>query len=98
MNKSFVYVMIGLVIGLFLGITSYYSLPDKATAVTRMEGSGLVRRERPATDPPPRPSAAPRLSDAPRLSEEISIPTSGLWWKVLLGAAVLCAAGYGEQV
>ena len=32
MNKSFTYVMAGLVIGVVLGLASYYSIPDKATA------------------------------------------------------------------
>jgi Na+/H+-dicarboxylate symporter len=33
MNKNFLYVMIGLVLGVALGVASYYSFPDKATAV-----------------------------------------------------------------
>src|SRR5712672_289018 len=32
MNRNFIYVMAGLVLGVVLGLTSYYSLPDKATA------------------------------------------------------------------
>lgn len=32
MNRNFVYVMAGLVVGIALGIASYYSFPDKATA------------------------------------------------------------------
>ncbi len=33
MNKNFLYVMIGLVLGVLLGVASYYSFPDRATAV-----------------------------------------------------------------
>ena len=33
MNKNFLYVMVGLLLGVVVGIASYYSLPDKATAV-----------------------------------------------------------------
>ena len=33
MNKNFLYVMVGLLLGVAVGIASYYSLPDKATAV-----------------------------------------------------------------
>src|SRR5215469_17886444 len=32
MNRNFLYVMVGLVVGIVLGIASYYSLPDKGTA------------------------------------------------------------------
>ncbi len=32
MNRNFLYVMIGLVLGIVLGVFSYYSFPDKATA------------------------------------------------------------------
>jgi len=32
MNRNFLYVMAGLVIGIVLGVASYYSLPDRATA------------------------------------------------------------------
>src|ERR1700742_273125 len=32
MNRNFIYVMAGLVLGVVLGVTSYYSLPDPATA------------------------------------------------------------------
>jgi len=32
MNKNFLYVMAGLVLGIVLGVASYYSFPDKATA------------------------------------------------------------------
>src|SRR5258707_1284549 len=32
MNRNFIYVMAGLVLGVVLGLTSYYSLPDAATA------------------------------------------------------------------
>src|SRR3984885_3430499 len=32
MNRSFIYVMIGLLLGVALGTASYYSFPDKATA------------------------------------------------------------------
>src|SRR5262249_11072708 len=31
-NRNFLYVMVGLVVGVLLGLASYYSLPDKATA------------------------------------------------------------------
>src|SRR5258707_496654 len=33
MNRNFIYVMAGLVLGVVLGLTSYYSLPDPSTAV-----------------------------------------------------------------
>src|SRR5882757_43490 len=32
MNRNFIYVMAGLVLGVVLGLTSYYSIPDAATA------------------------------------------------------------------
>jgi Na+/H+-dicarboxylate symporter len=32
-NRNFIYVMAGLVIGVLLGLASYYSIPDKGTAV-----------------------------------------------------------------
>src|SRR5262244_3993953 len=32
MNKNFLYVMAGLVLGIVLGLASYYSFPDKASA------------------------------------------------------------------
>src|SRR5499426_1659779 len=32
MNKNFLYVMAGLALGIVLGVASYYSFPDKATA------------------------------------------------------------------
>src|SRR5262244_4490514 len=32
MNKNFLYVMVGLVVGVLLGLASYYSFPDKASA------------------------------------------------------------------
>ena len=32
MNRNFIYVMAGLVLGVLLGLASYYSIPDAATA------------------------------------------------------------------
>jgi len=42
MNKNFIYVMIGLVLGVALGTLSYYSLPDKATAADVAKDMSLV--------------------------------------------------------
>jgi Na+/H+-dicarboxylate symporter len=42
MNKNFIYVMIGLVLGIALGTMSYYSLPDKATAADVAKDMSLV--------------------------------------------------------
>ena len=42
MNKSFIYVMIGLALGVVLGVTSYYSFPDKATAADVAKDMSLV--------------------------------------------------------
>ena len=42
MNKNFIYVMIGLVLGVALGTMSYYSLPDKATAADVAKDMSLV--------------------------------------------------------
>jgi Na+/H+-dicarboxylate symporter len=42
MNKNFLYVMIGLLLGVVLGVTSYYSLPDKATAADVAKYMALV--------------------------------------------------------
>src|SRR5579863_8009267 len=42
MNKNFIYVMIGLVLGIALGTLSYYSLPDKATAADVAKYMSLV--------------------------------------------------------
>ncbi|MFZ0204617.1 MAG: cation:dicarboxylase symporter family transporter, partial [Roseiarcus sp.] len=42
MNRNFIYVMIGLVLGVALGTMSYYSLPDKATAVDVAKDMSLV--------------------------------------------------------
>ena len=42
MNRNFAYVMIGLVLGVVLGVTSYYSFPDKATAADVAKYMGLV--------------------------------------------------------
>jgi len=41
-NKNFVYVMVGLVLGVVLGIASYYSFPDKATAAEVAKNMALV--------------------------------------------------------
>jgi Na+/H+-dicarboxylate symporter len=41
-NKNFIYVMIGLVLGIALGIASYYSFPDKATAAEVAKNMSLV--------------------------------------------------------
>ncbi|MFZ2107280.1 MAG: dicarboxylate/amino acid:cation symporter [Roseiarcus sp.] len=42
MNRNFIYVMVGLVLGVALGTMSYYSLPDKATAVDVAKDMSLV--------------------------------------------------------
>src|ERR1700731_2211227 len=42
MNKNFIYVMIGLLLGLVLGTASYYSFPDKATAAEVAKYMSLV--------------------------------------------------------
>ena len=42
MNRNFVYVMIGLVLGVALGIASYYSFPDKGTAAEVAKYMSLV--------------------------------------------------------
>jgi Na+/H+-dicarboxylate symporter len=42
MNKNFIYVMVGLVLGIALGTLSYYSLPDKATAAEVAKYMSLV--------------------------------------------------------
>jgi len=41
-NRNFVYVMAGLVIGVLLGLASYYSIPDKATAAEVAKYMSLV--------------------------------------------------------
>jgi Na+/H+-dicarboxylate symporter len=42
MNRNFVYVMVGLVLGVVLGIASYYSFPDRATAFEVAKYMSLV--------------------------------------------------------
>ena len=42
MNKNFLYVIAGLLLGIALGIASYYSFPDKATAVEIAKYMSLV--------------------------------------------------------
>ena len=42
MNRNFIYVMIGLILGVALGTLSYYSLPDKATAADVAKYMALV--------------------------------------------------------
>jgi Na+/H+-dicarboxylate symporter len=42
MNKNFIYVMIGLLLGVLLGTASYYSFPDKATAADVAKYMSLV--------------------------------------------------------
>ena len=42
MNRNFVYVMVGLVLGIILGTASYYSFPDKATAADVARYMSLV--------------------------------------------------------
>ena len=42
MNRNFIYVMVGLVLGVALGTMSYYTLPDKATAVDVAKYMSLV--------------------------------------------------------
>src|SRR5215831_10919831 len=41
-NRNFYYVMAGLVIGVLLGLASYYSIPDKATAADVAKYMALV--------------------------------------------------------
>jgi Na+/H+-dicarboxylate symporter len=41
-NRNFIYVMAGLVIGVVLGLASFYSIPDKATAAEVAKYMGLV--------------------------------------------------------
>src|SRR5271154_1223921 len=42
MNKNFVYVMVGLLLGIALGTASYYSFPDKAVAADVAKYMSLV--------------------------------------------------------
>ena len=42
MNRNFIYVMAGLVLGIVLGVASYYSFPDKATAADVAKYMSLV--------------------------------------------------------
>ena len=42
MNRNFFYVMAGLLIGVALGIASYYSFPDKATAAEVAKYMSLI--------------------------------------------------------
>ncbi|MBV9824604.1 MAG: dicarboxylate/amino acid:cation symporter [Alphaproteobacteria bacterium] len=42
MNRNFIYVMVGLVLGIILGTASYYSFPDKATAADVARYMSLV--------------------------------------------------------
>jgi Na+/H+-dicarboxylate symporter len=42
LNKNFLYVMIGLLLGVVLGVTSFYSFPDKATAAEIAKYMALV--------------------------------------------------------
>ena len=42
MNKNFIYVMIGLVVGIVLGTACFYSIPDRATAVDVAKYMGLI--------------------------------------------------------
>ena len=42
MNRNFVYVMIGLLLGIVLGTTSFYSFPDKATAAEVAKDMSLM--------------------------------------------------------
>jgi Na+/H+-dicarboxylate symporter len=41
-NKNFIYVMVGLILGIALGLASYYSFPDKATAADVAKYMSLV--------------------------------------------------------
>ena len=43
MNRNFIYVMVGLVLGVALGTMSYYSFPDKATAADVAKDMSLGR-------------------------------------------------------
>src|ERR1700731_1496061 len=42
MNKNFIYVMVGLVLGIALGTASYYSFPDKSTAADVAKYMSLI--------------------------------------------------------
>src|SRR5215475_12570379 len=42
MNKNFLYVMAGLVLGILLGLASYYSFPDKGTATEVAKYMSLI--------------------------------------------------------
>src|ERR1700744_2410193 len=42
MNRNFIYVMIGLVLGVALGVMSYYAFPDKATAADIAKYMSLI--------------------------------------------------------
>src|SRR5271167_4466116 len=42
MNRNFIYVMVGLVLGVALGVMSYYAFPDKATAASVAKYMSLV--------------------------------------------------------
>jgi Na+/H+-dicarboxylate symporter len=42
LNRNFLYVMVGLVLGVALGIASYYSFPDKATAAEVAKYMSLI--------------------------------------------------------
>src|SRR5246127_484866 len=42
MNRNFIYVMIGLVLGVVLGVASYYSFPDKSTAADVAKYMSLI--------------------------------------------------------
>ncbi len=42
MNRNFIYVMVGLVLGILLGLASFYSFPDKATAFEVAKYMSLV--------------------------------------------------------
>ena len=42
MNRNFIYVMVGLVLGVALGTMSYETLPDKATAVDVAKYMSLI--------------------------------------------------------
>ena len=42
MNRNFIYVMIGLVLGVLLGLAAYYSFPDKASAAEVAKYMSLI--------------------------------------------------------
>jgi Na+/H+-dicarboxylate symporter len=42
MNRNFIYVMVGLVLGVALGVMSYYAFPDKATAADVAKYMSLI--------------------------------------------------------